>query len=86
MRAPSIVKDKNNQVVLFQQPNLPIIVAAISFVVGHLLSGSLSNIFLALAFGAFFTWAWLEVFQGATPIRRIMGASVIILLLASAAH
>jgi len=34
-----------------------------------------------VAFGALFTWAWLEIFDGANWFRRLLGITVMAVLL-----
>jgi hypothetical protein len=39
-----------------------------------------------IAFGAIFTWAWLELFDGVNYFRRALGATVLIGVIASRIH
>ncbi len=41
-------------------------------------SGKLHTGLVWIAFGALFTWAWLEVFQGVNYFRRALGLVVLI--------
>jgi len=73
-------KDKSGAVVLGQSPNLPIIVWIIARIALFLIpeETTLFRLLDIVAFGALFTWAWLELFQGATYLRRAMGLLVFI--------
>lgn len=77
-------KDRHGRVVIVQKPNLPISVWAVSTVLGHFFACGSSHTLLALvAFGALFTWAWLELFSGANYLRRLLGLMVMIAILYS---
>lgn len=77
--AHTFIRDKNNKVVIWQFPNLPIIgwfvctVLARFFRVGNLHAG-LAN----LGSGLLFVWAYLEITQGASYFRRALGLVVAI--------
>jgi len=63
--------------VIFQKPNLPLIVAFVAWVMSHVLPYGQLNFAAALIyFGALFTWAWMEIFQGVNTFRRILGIVV----------
>jgi hypothetical protein len=69
--------DKNGRVVIAQRPNLPLIVWVIASVL--LLTPVpevMVNLLTVVAFGSWFTWAWLELFQGSCPFRKLLGAVV----------
>lgn len=69
--------DSKRKLTLTQKPNAPIITWAIATVASNFLSGALKDLLELVAFGALFTWAWLEIFQGANYFRRVLGATVI---------
>jgi hypothetical protein len=74
--------DKDGRLVFGQKPNLPIIVWAVAKVAQLLpLPTLIADLLALVAFGALFTWAWLEMFQGACRFRRLLGWAVMILLL-----
>ena len=78
----NIFKDKNGRIVIAQKPNLPIIVWFVSFVASYLPFRDSVISFLALfSFGVLFTWAWLEIFSGVNLFRRLLGITVMIVLL-----
>lgn len=79
-----VFRDREGKIVLAQPPNL-----TISVVIGATL---LSMVFTTgrihaglnlIAFGALFTWAWEELFQGVNYFRRALGLLVLFSLIAS---
>ena len=75
-----IIKDKNGRTVLWQSPNLPIIVWAVATLAAKFITQGRPHQALGLiAFGAVFTWAWLEIFFGVNYFRRALGVIVLIL-------
>lgn len=77
-----LFEDKSGKMVYGQIPNLPIIVWAAAKVLTLMpWTGPIQPILGALAFGALFTWAWLEIFDGANWFRRILGITVMTLIL-----
>lgn len=80
----SFFKDKHGKVVVWQKLNPPIILWIVSTAASKLIKhGTWHNLLDIVAFGAIFTWAWLEIFQGASPFRRVLGAVVLILSIRS---
>ncbi len=74
-----IWKDKDGKLVLYQKPNTPIIVWAVSWLLTKVLPYGQWNFAAELiAYGAIFTWAWLELFQGTTYFRRLLGLVVLV--------
>ena len=75
-------KDKNGKITLAQIPNPPLIVGLLAgllrSVLGH---GTVHGVLDLVGFGALFTWAWLELFQGSNYFRRLLGAVVLVLLI-----
>ena len=75
-------KDKNGKVTLAQTPNLPIIVGLLAGLLRSAVAhGTVHSVLDLIAFGALFTWAWLELFQGSNYFRRLLGAVVLGLLI-----
>lgn len=73
-----IFTDKEGKVVIGQTPNIPIISWAIFTVLATVLTdGKLQTASEYIAFGSIFTWAWLELFQGVSTFRRMLGAVVL---------
>lgn len=65
--------------VFWQTPNLPIMVWFVALVLGKLLQqGTIHQILSLVSFGALFTWAYLEIFQGVNNFRRALGLAVLI--------
>ena len=73
------IKDDKGAITVFQSPNLPLIVWGVSTIMARISSGTVQNFFGLIAFGAIFTWAWLELFQGVNYLRRLLGFVVIVL-------
>ena len=70
-------KDKDGRVILIQRPNLPLIVWFIGLMASKLVSiGIVHDLASIISFGAIFTWAWLELFQGVNYFRRVLGLVV----------
>jgi hypothetical protein len=67
-------RDGEGNLVLAQPPNLPLSVGVIATVLKLVVpSGNLHTGLDAIAFGALFTWAWLELFKGVNYFRRTLG-------------
>lgn len=67
---------------LIQKPNLPLIVGLAAQVLSWTLPyGTLNFIAALIAFGALFTWAWLEVFEGSNEFRKGLGFAVLVWLI-----
>jgi hypothetical protein len=79
-------RGKDNRLALAQRPNLPIIIWAMARLAVLVLSGPAVNVARAIAFGALFTWAFQEVFQGVNYFRRALGLVVLSMLIISVAH
>jgi hypothetical protein len=72
-------RDSEGNITIAQPPNLPLLVWLGATLLKLLLTKD--SIYLALdtiAFGALFTWAWEELFQGVNYFRRALGAIVLI--------
>jgi hypothetical protein len=73
-----IFRDSRGNMTIAQTPNLPLIVWILatllkSIVTSTKVGGGLDF----LAFGALFTWAWLEIFEGVNYFRRALGLLVL---------
>lgn len=72
-------RDKDGKVVVWQNPNLPLIIWFVCTILGYVFSAGKLNEFLEiLAFGAIFTWSWLEITSGVNYFRRSLGMVVLI--------
>jgi hypothetical protein len=79
----SFFEDERGRIVVWQFPNLPLWVWAASTIASRFWSGRPGAAASLVAFGALFTWAWLELFDGASRFRRLLGAVVLIAAVAS---
>lgn len=69
--------DKENKLVVFQFPNIPIIIALVAWLTSHLPFLSDIKAELQIVTSLFlFIWAYLEVTGGANYFRRLFGAIV----------
>ncbi len=76
-------RDSEGQIVIVQPPNLPLIVGIVASLLKLIITTKKINLGLDLvAFGALFTWAWEELFQGVNYFRRALGLIVLIGLIA----
>jgi hypothetical protein len=74
------VSDEDGNVVVWQTPNAPLFTWAVFAVVGHLIRTShLHTVVRLIAAAALIVWALLELFRGASPFRRTLGAIVLVL-------
>jgi hypothetical protein len=77
-------KDDEGNLAIAQKPNLPIIVWLSATLLSFLpLNMTLVSALNILAFGAIFTWAWLELFQGVNYFRRSLGLIVLVVIFSS---
>lgn len=80
------LKNKQGQLAVWQRPNLPLIVWLVARGLHWLAAGAADRVVRTLGFGALFTWAWLELFQGVNYFRRGLGLVVLGFLLLSGLH
>lgn len=79
-----IFRDSNGNLVVAQPPNPPLLVWLSTAALQLLpLEGSLKLGVEAVSFGAAFTWAWTELFQGVNLFRRSLGLVVLVGVVAS---
>lgn len=76
-------EDAHGRIVLWQWPNLPLWIWVAASVGTRVLSGTPRDVASLVAFGALFTWAWLELSAGVSPFRRSLGAVVLVSAVAS---
>jgi hypothetical protein len=77
-------RDSDGNIAIAQMPNPPLLVwIAATLLKFFLTSGNLHRGLEALAFGALFTWAWQELFQGVNYFRRSLGLVVLLGAIAS---
>lgn len=72
-------KDKHGEWVIWQTPNVPLslwfVATATAMIIKH---GSTNKLMSSLAFGAIFTWAYLEISNGRSYFRRLLGVVVLV--------
>lgn len=67
-------RDSEGRIVIAQMPNLPVIVGSAATILQFILpNGTVQTVAELVAFGALFTWAWQELFQGVNYFRRSLG-------------
>lgn len=72
-------RDSEGKIVIAQMPNLPLLVGlAATFLQFMLPGGKIQITSKLVAFGALFTWAWLELFEGVNYFRRALGLIVLV--------
>jgi len=69
-----ILRDSKGDIVIAQAPNLPVLVGVAAACLQYALpDGQLQMSADLIAFGALFTWAWQELFDGVNYFRRALG-------------
>ena len=67
-------RDSEGNIVIAQPPNLPVLVGVAAAILQSVLpSGQLQMTAELITFGALFTWAWQELFDGVNYFRRTLG-------------
>src|SRR3546814_12089345 len=67
-------KDKHGKLAVFQGFNPPLIIWLVASVGNRLFEHGVSHDLMnVVAFGALFTWAYLEITQGDSYFRRLLG-------------
>lgn len=76
-------RDSEGKIVIAQMPNLPILVGLTAILLQLVLpSGKIQTALGLVAFGALFTWAWQELFEGVNYFRRALGLVGLVSLIA----
>jgi len=77
-----LVRDKNNKIVWWQFPNPPLMGWFVFLVLAQVVApGPFRTGFAQLSGGFLFVWAYLEIIQGATYFRRLLGVAVLLAVL-----
>lgn len=76
------VSDRHGRVVVAQRPNAPLIAWAVFALSARLAHQRWEPLLDFLSGAALVTWAWLEIRQGDSPFRRVLGVLVLLALLA----
>ena len=80
-------RDREGNIVIAQMPNLPLLVGLAATLLQLLLPSGKLHIGLDLvAFGALFTWAWQELFEGVNYFRCSLGLVVLVGMIALRLH
>ncbi len=75
-------KDKKGNLAIWQTPNIPLILWFVSMVLAQLLqNGHVKSGILFISGAALFTWAYLEITDGESYFRRLLGILVLMGLL-----
>jgi hypothetical protein len=78
-----VFRDSEGDIVIAQPPNLPLIVGIVASLLKLLFTtGQIYLVLDLVAFGALFTWAWEELFQGVNYFRRALGLIALVGLIA----
>lgn len=77
------LSDRNGNIVVAQRPNLPLLAWAGFAIAASATRGEWSAYFGWLSAAALLTWSYLEIRQGDSPFRRVLGAVVLVALLVS---
>lgn len=72
------IRDKDGQVVVFEKPNLPIIVWVVFTVIAKISSGTIERTAEHMAFGAILIWSCMEIFAGRSYFRRLLGLTILL--------
>lgn len=73
-----IFRDSEGKIVIAQMPNLPFLVGLGATLLQLVLpNGNLQAGFDLVGFGALFTWAWQELFDGVNYFRQALGLVVL---------
>ena len=76
-------RDDRGHVVIWQPPNIWLIVWAALDFASLFFNGAVSNVLWYLGSASLIIWALLEVFQGVNYFRRTLGAVVLIFAIGS---
>ena len=75
-----LFQDNTGTYVIGQPLNVPLILAAIGLIGSHFFPDRslLAQLFSLIAFGAIFSWSYLEVMYGESLFRKVLGIIVLI--------
>lgn len=80
-------RDQEGNLAIAHKPNPPILIWATAALLQLVVpAGNLHIGLEAVAFGALFTWGWLELTQGVNYFRRTLGLAALICAVASQLH
>lgn len=81
-----IFRDNQGNIVIAQPPNLPLIVAVTALILKQFIFTLNDNIYIIMdliAFGSFFTWAWMELFKGVNYFRKMIGLIALLAIIST---
>ena len=76
-RLRQFFSDRNGRIVIAQWPNAPLVAWAVLAVASRAADGEWAGFFAFFSAAALVTWASLEVLQGDSPFRRVLGLTVL---------
>ena len=80
-----IWKDRGGRVVIFQMPNVPLVVWAVLSVISFLSSSNkVATVFWWLSIATLAIWSLLEIFRGVNYFRRALGVFVLLVVVGGA--
>ena len=78
-----IWRDKHDRLALAAWPNPPLVVWIVLSIVAKFTHGKLQADFSAVGSAFLFVWAYKEITEGESYVRRFLGAAVLVLLIHS---
>lgn len=75
-------KDKNGNIVLWQRPNIWLIVWAVLTTVSLFFFGIAANVLAIISHASLLVWSMLEIFRGINYFRRFLGVLVLLYVIA----
>ncbi len=76
-------RDIRGKIIVVQFPNPPLMLWGIATIVGKLFGGTIQTFSGYIAFVSIFVWAVLEIYSGASLFRKLLGVSVLVIVLAN---
>ncbi len=70
--------DKHGNVVIWQMPNLPLILWFVFMLAAYTTHGQIRAVLAVASTASLLVWAFLEIVQGASYFRRVLGMIVFI--------
>lgn len=78
----NLFKDRKGRIVIWQWPNVPVLAWAILGIASHVLArGKLQTVAQELSRAFLFVWAYLEITDGVSYFRRMLGTVVLVALI-----
>ncbi|MBC7943623.1 hypothetical protein H7X68_03950 [Candidatus Saccharibacteria bacterium] len=80
--ASKFIRDKNNNIVIWQSPNLPLFGWFIFMIMAYLAPSEFFKTgFTDLSRTFLFVWSYLEIAQGSSYFRRLVGVIIMLVIL-----